>query len=711
MQLEKIYQKLIDTMPNYKVRHSQLEMANIIDECFHNANPENEDGSNIVLVEAPTGTGKSMAYLLAGIVNAKRLGKKLVITTATKALQSQLVEKDIPNMVAHTGVKFTYTLAKGRNNYLCPYQLDLALNDLTTDLLLESNSLKEELKEIRAAFSHKGWDGDLDLLPFATDYKVRAIITTDKERCLSTSCPYNQENECKCPFYLNRAKLKFSEVIVTNHSLLLADLSVGAGSVLAIQPKDYLLCIDEGHNLPDVAIRSFSQKFELKQIIGVCQNLMHLVMNPDNQSYVFADIPLCEGIYDKVSTLVANLDQLLQLLNQNLEQFKEDKLILNDYLNTSLNSIFRDQFVNFAYLTFEINKGLSIIVEKLKAQIKETPDVLIETNLNKLGFYVTAIDGVLNTSQYIINQDDSRYNANAKWIELKSIKNSTHDFVINACVTHVGKKLFDTLWSKVYAVVITSATLAIGNDFSYNKFKLGLNLLESVASQKLDSTFDYARQAQIAVPRFRNSPEYNSRENFATELLEYLSKNLDYEAGYGTLVLFFNRKQLVDTYDKLPKRLQKIILSQENYISNGRLIHDHKKRIDAGVPSIIFGLNSFAEGVDLPGLYCCHVIITKLPFETHKDPESMVLEYWVRYEKGNYFAEVSLPEASIRLIQASGRLIRSDKDYGQVSICDNRLVTKDYGRVMLDALPQFNRKYDENFLNKAFMKMNENGAN
>lgn len=711
MQLAKIYQKLIDTMPNYKVRHSQLEMANSIDECFHNADPENEDGSNIVLVEAPTGTGKSMAYLLAGIVNAKRLGKKLVITTATKALQSQLVEKDIPNMVLHTGVKFTYTLAKGRGNYLCPYQLDLALNGLTIDLLLESSALKEELKEIQAAFTHKGWGGDLDLLPFAIDYKVRATITTDKERCLSTSCPYNQEDECKCPFYLNRAKLKFSEVIVTNHSLLLADLSVGAGNILAVKPENYLLCIDEGHNLPDIAIRSFSQKFELKQIIGVCQNLQHLVMSPDNQSYVFTDIALCETIHEKISSLVASLDQLFQLLNQNLEQFKEGKLILNDYLNTGLNSIFRDQFVNFAYLAFEINKGLAIIIEKLKAEIKETPDILIETNLNKLGFYLTVVDTILNTSQYIINQDDSRYNANAKWIEFKNTKNSNHDFIINACVTHVGQKLFDTLWSKVYAVVITSATLAIGNDFSYNKFKLGLNLFEEVLCKKLESTFDYKEQAQIAVPRFKHSPEYNSRDSFLTELTEYLTKNLDYDSGFGTLVLFFNRKQLVDTYDKLPKRLQKIILSQENYISNGRLIHDHKKRIDSGFPSIIFGLNSFAEGVDLPGLYCCHVIITKLPFETHKDPESMVLEYWVRYEKGNYFAEVSLPEASIRLIQASGRLIRSDSDYGQISICDNRLVTKEYGLVMLDALPGFNRKYDENFLNKAFTKMRENGAN
>lgn len=710
MQLVNIYQKLVETMPNYRVRHCQLEMASAIDNCFNNATPELENGSNIIMVEAPTGTGKSMAYLLAGIINAKRLGKKLIIATATKALQSQLIDKDIPNLIAHTGMKFNYALAKGRSNYLCPYQLELVLSG-GGELDLVANSQKEELKDVRGAFNNKGWDGDLDLLPFAIDYQVKKAITTDKDRCLTTACPYNQEDECKCPFYLNRAKLKYSEVIIANHSLLLADLTIGAGSILSVKPENYLLCVDEGHNFADVAVRSFSQSFDLKHSIGICHNLLNLVFNPDNRSYVYTDIELCDGIHDKLSNLVDVLEQLLGLLNNNAEAFVEDKIILNDYLNAGLNSIFRDQFVAVAYLAFEISSGLNKVVEKIKEQIKGNSDAGLSSSLNKLGFYLNTVDAILNTSQYIINQDDSRYNANAKWIELRKIKNSNnHEFSINGCITHPGKKLFEDLWSKVYASVITSATLSIGNDFSYNRSKLGLNLYEDVQLKRVESSFNYKNQAQIAVPRFKYAPEYNLRANFQEELVEYLSKNLDYIDGYGTLVLFFNRNQLIDVYEKLSKRLQKLILSQENYISNGRLLLDHKKRIDDGLPSIIFGLNSFAEGVDLPGLYCTHVIITKLPFETHKDPQSLVLEYWVRYEKGNYFAEVSLPEACIRLIQASGRLIRSNLDYGQVSICDNRVVTKDYGRVMLDALPSFNRKYDEHFLNKAFLKIRENGA-
>lgn len=704
MQTTEIYQKITETMPNCRVRPSQLEMVNRIDECFGDVDTELKDGSNIAVIEAPTGTGKSMAYLLAGVLNSKKLGKKLVITTGTKALQSQLVEKDIPAFIKYSGVPFSYIQAKGRSNYLCPYQLELSLGGAGGDLFTDSSKLKEELKEIHSLFNYKKWDGDLDSLPFGVDHKVKVGITTDKERCLASSCPYNTEDDCKCPFYLNRAKLKYSEVIITNHSLLLSDLSVGAGNILAVKPENYLLCIDEGHNLSEIAINSFSQKFELKHAIGICQNLARLIYNPENNSYVFTDIPLCDKLLEHASNLAAALDDFLLLLTQNLHLINDNKIILNDYLNPNLDVSFRDQFVNFADSAFELYKGLVGIVEKLKTELKEKHDALIETNLNKLGFYVTVIESILATSGYIINKDDSRYNANAKWIEIKSIRGH-EDFVINAGLTHAGKRLFDTLWSKVYACIVTSATFAVGEDFTYYKHKLGLNLFENVHSYKLGSSFSYKDHSQVVVPRFKFAPEYKFRDEFTSELIAYLATSLDYEGGYGTLVLFFNRKQLTDTYDMLPKRLQKRILSQTEYVNNGWLLSDHKKRIEDGLPSIIFGLNSFAEGVDLPGLYCLHVIITKLPFDTHKDPQSMVLEYWVKYEKGNYFTEVSLPEACIRLVQAAGRLIRDEGDYGQVSICDNRLITKEYGRTMLDALPEFNRKYNDAFLTEAFMKV------
>jgi ATP-dependent DNA helicase DinG len=704
MNIQQIYTQITKAQPNYRVRSSQLKMIEAVNDGFKDTNSAIKDGHNICLIEAPTGTGKSLAYTLSGIVNAKASGKKLVISTATKTLQSQLVEKDIPSFIKSSGIKFSVSVAKGRGNYLCPYQLELSLDGVAQDLFSETVVTRDALSAIQKQFQANSWDGDLDTAPIHIENKIRPLITTDKDRCIGYSCPYNQKDECKCPFYKNREKLRSAEVIVTNHSLLLADLMLGSGSVLPVKPDGYLLCIDEGHNFADSAINSFTGNFELKHLINTCHNFARLVFNGQTNSYISTDIALCDGLFAKINELIAHLDEFLILLNRNLEIFVDKRLILNEYLNPKLGKEFRDRFVNFALLASEIELDLSRIIDTFKEQIKLKQDYLIEANINRLGFYLSTTQRLLQTSEYIINQDDSRYNANARWIDIVEKKGSA-DFVIYAGLTHVGNILFNKLWSKVHAACVTSATLAIGEDFRYYLHKLGLNLYPSVATYKLPTCFSYANQAQIVVPKFKTAPEYSTRSEFDRELVTYLNDTLSYAEGYGTLVLFFNRTQLQDVYAKLSKPVQQRALLQTDYTSNQRLIDDHKKIINSGRPSVVFGLNSFAEGVDLPSLYCMHVIITKIPFETHKDPQNMVQEYWVNFEKNSYFMDVALPEAGIRLIQAAGRLIRDEHDYGQLTICDNRIIFKNYGGLLLNALPAFNRKYNNEFMQSAFAKI------
>jgi ATP-dependent DNA helicase DinG len=731
MQVKQIYTKLTDSMPNCKVRNSQLQMVQLLDACFGSENlkacadadkniDDNEDddfiqnenkitdGSNICIIEAPTGTGKSLAYLLAGVINAKKMGKKLIISTATKTLQNQLVEKDIPNFIKHSGIKFTYGLAKGRSNYLCPHQLELstqAINvnssmDMFNEAEIAGN--KEILLDLTTAYLKNKWDGDLDAAPIPLNYKIKSSIITDKDRCLGSLCEYNERDDCHCPYYINRGDLKSCVVIVTNHSLLLADIAFG-GRVLPVRPNDYILCIDEGHTLADYAINSFTESFELKHAANDCQALAKLIYNP-HTLYICDDKVLCEKLSSQAINLGEQLDELILSLMQNLDLFAVDrKLILNDYLNPVAAS-FRDYFVNFAFIGAELSAGLLKLQDKLKEVLKKGQDYTIEASISKLGFFTTLIKSITTTSQYIINQDDSRYNANAKWIELRLIK-STEEFIISASLTHVGNVLLNKLWSQVFAAVITSATLAVGSDFKYYLHKLGLNLYPNIACAKLATEFSYPEQGQIVVPKFKNTPEYATRDLFTQELVTYFEDTLNYTDGYGTLVLFFNRSQLQECHSLLPKDLQKKILCQTDFISNQRLIEEHKKIINSGLPSIIFGLNSFAEGVDLPSLYCMHVIITKLPFETHKDPLNMVQEYWLKFEKSNYFIEVALPETCIKLVQAVGRLIRSESDYGQVSICDNRLIHKQYGLMLLNSLPAFNRKYNSEFIKNSYTQV------
>lgn len=704
MSIQQVYNQITGNIPDFKQRQSQLEMVEVIDDCFSGIEYENKNGHNICLIEAPTGTGKSLAYILAGIENAQSLGKKFVICTATKTLQSQLYNQDLPNYVKASGNKVIYGLAKGRSNYLCPYQLEANFSNAGMDMVSQSELISEKLQAIATEYAQKKWDGDLDNASIFIENKLKPLITADKHQCIGYQCPFNQKDDCNCPFYKNREYLKSCDLIITNHSLLLADLDNGGGTVLPWKPADYFLCVDEAHNFTGYAINGFMGQFELKQSIGLIGNLSKLIVNPQVNSYILDDISLCDDMADKTLELSLSLEKFYQLIRLNNNLFDNGVLILNDYLNTAITQDMKDIFIEIAFISGELVAGLEKIQDKLKERMKNNSDYVSEANLIKLGFYLSNIESIANTANYLVNQDKSRFDANARWVEQKIVNNG-EEYIVISGVTHVGNTLKNKLWDRVYGACLTSATLAIGHRFDYSKFQLGLNLLPEIKEAKLDTTFNYQEHSQLVIPQFRYAPEYTTRDMFQKELTLYLNQILNYTKAYGTLVLFFNRQQLIDTFKHLPIKLQNKILLQTEFSSNQKLITEHKQTIDSGNPSIIFGLNSFAEGVDLPSKYCMHVVITKLPFETHKDPQNMVREYWVKAENGNFFMDVSLPETCIKLIQAVGRLIRSEKDYGQVTICDNRIVLKQYGSILLNALPEFSRQYNPNFIEHSYAKI------
>lgn len=705
-----LYNKITKQSNGFKPRPSQQIMVKAIDRVLSRLDDSANDGSNILLVEAPTGTGKSLAYLIAGVSHSITHEKKLLITTATKTLQSQLVNKDVPNFVKSSEIKCSYGLAKGRSNYLCPQQLDLNLQAIQEDMFNAGDKTKKILGEIKQLHLDKEWDGDLDQIPLPIDNEIRALVTTDKERCLNYSCPYNKKEDSSCPFYLNKEHLRQCDVIVTNHSLLLADLALGGGNVLPFDPSEYVLCIDEAHNFAEIAIDNFMGMLDLNLTLVHVKNLENFIYNSQTQTYVSTQTAWCEALLRKVLELIEHMENYTQLLSYNSDAFNDNRLILNDYINP-VASQFCEVYINFALLSHQISVDLLKLQQELKDELKQTANYLTQTSLDKLGYYLGVIDAINVVSNYIISQDDSRYNCHAKWIELKVNTKNELNFLIHAGRAHAGRMLDQFLWSNAYAVILTSATLAVSSDFDYYISNLGLNSYNNLRKLKINSDFAYNTQAQIVVPRFKYIPEYGSSSQFNQELKTYLETQLNYSNAYGTLVLFFNRTTAQEIYDQLPFKIRSKILLQMDYSSNRGLINQHIENIDSGKPSIIFGLNSFAEGVDLPALYCMHVIITKLPFETFRDPQNITQEYWFKFEKANYFAEVALPQACIKLIQASGRLIRHENDYGQVTICDNRIISKSYGSKLLNALPNFSRKYNDKFIDLAYAKLSNAGNN
>lgn len=272
----------------------------------------------------------------------------------------------------------------------------------------------------------------------------------------------------------------------------------------------------------------------------------------------------------------------------------------------------------------------------------------------------------------------------ACWLRLDDSGGNV-DISINASPIQAAELLRDVLWGSCYAAVVTSATLrALG---SFQTLQRETGIPDFAHFMAVAGAFDYQQAAVIRVPG--DAVEGNAVEQHSRDIIDRFDTLV--EPRCGTLVLFSSRRQMEQVYDELSDDLQKNILIQGQY-SNREMVRLHKERIDQGRTSVLMGLASFAEGVDLPGDYCRHVVIAKLPFAVPDDPLHEALSEWIEDRGGNSFFDIALPIASLRLIQACGRLLRTESDTGTVTILDKRLITKRYGAQLLNALPPFRRE-------------------
>jgi ATP-dependent DNA helicase DinG len=289
------------------------------------------------------------------------------------------------------------------------------------------------------------------------------------------------------------------------------------------------------------------------------------------------------------------------------------------------------------------------------------------------------LDRVIKVFDSFSNSTDSVV---ARWVEIYDRSNGQKEYSIEQRPTNVAGALKRTLWSRAHAVVVTSATLRSMGGFEHFRLKAGLPREPEAAYVDLESPFDYSRAA-LRIPTHAGADPANAKNH-----TDYIILSLPdlIESSGGTLVLFSSKAQLLKVREGLPEGVAQIILSQNDMPKNV-LLAEHARRIAQGLPSVIFGLASFAEGVDLPGDLCRHVIIAKLPFEPPGGPVEATIAEAIEARGGNVFMEIMLPNVCIRLIQAVGRLIRQETDQGTITILDSRLKTKRYGRSLLSNLP------------------------
>jgi ATP-dependent DNA helicase DinG len=706
-QIQGAYSRFLEAK-SLKARYGQrlmiAEVAKALGSISTDEDNRRDGDPAVVVVEAGTGTGKTVAYCLATIPLAKAAGKRLVIATATVALQEQVVHKDLPDILRNSGLNFSFALAKGRGRYLCLSKLDLLLQEgqaqsATAQLFAEegfSIAVDERSQKLFTQMIEKlagnHWDGDRDSWSEALEDPDWARLTTDHSQCTNRHCPNFQQ----CAFYKAREGMSKVDVIVTNHDMVLADLALGGGAVLP-DPRDSLYVFDEGHHLPDKAIGHFAHFTRLRSTAD------WLEQTAKNLTKLLAQHPLpgeLGRLIEQVPELAREIKTQQQFMFSACEQLADFRAGEDMQGRDRPRHRFAGGLVpeHLREMAIELKKGfarLNDLFTRLTDQLKKAMDGEVSIGIAShqaeewyplFGSLLTRAQGNWELWTAFSTEDPKDNPPMARWLSLAE-SGTLFDIEVNASPILAAETLRRNLWNVAYGAVVTSATLtALG---TFDRFRMRAGLPKGAVTTIAPSPFQHADAGVLRVPDLRADPRDSVAHTAA--IIRELPGLV--EGSRGTLVLFSSRKQMQEVFDGLEREWRKRVFIQGN-LSKQETLNKHKARVDGGDASVLFGLASFAEGVDLPGAYCEHVVIAKIPFAVPDDPVEAALSEWIEARGGNPFMELAVPDASLRLVQACGRLLRTEEDRGTITLLDRRVVTQRYGKAILNALPPFKRIID-----------------
>ena len=649
----------------------------------------------LAVIEAGTGTGKTVGYLLSALPIARAEEKTVVVATGTIALQEQLILKDIPDLLEACDWDYQVALVKGRGRYVCNMRLEQCLDAIKSkeaglflfedEMPFNPNAQSEALyQELSTALGNNSWDGDRDAWDSRIPDADWQTLTVDHRQCTGRRCQFVDQ----CPFFKARAELEEADCIVANHDLVMADLALGGGAILP-PPEDCIYIFDEGHRLGETAVKHFGAQCRINTTLNWLERLPKQLKGQtpifEKDKTIIEMLPRIESGANEIMALLTTCYPQFQAYLDNLEDDRQ----LYRFPQGDVGEGIRELAQNISALTSRWIGRVELLRDTLNEALTDrdyaVPIPDIELFYQQVGSWLTKGENLLALWDRLKQQLASHAVPIACWLRLDDSGSGNLDIAINASPIQATEILREQLWGCCYGAVITSATLrSLGN---FNTLKRETGIPDSAQFLSVAGAFNYAEAATLSVPK--DCIEGNA----IYEHTDYITDNLAdmVESRGGNLVLFSSRRQMDDVYDRLDTDLQQICLVQGKY-SNREMVRLHKERVDQGKTSVLIGLASFAEGVDLPGDYCKHVIIAKLPFMVPDDPLHEALSEWIEDKGGNSFFDIALPIASLRLIQACGRLLRTESDTGTVSILDKRLITKRYGAQLIDALPPFRRQ-------------------
>jgi ATP-dependent DNA helicase DinG len=672
-------------LARYEDRPAQREMASAIATLY------NEGG--IGLLEAGTGVGKSLGYLLPALRWAAANGERTVVSTNTINLQEQLVGKDLPflrDALADQPVRFA--LLKGWRNYLCLYRLEQASS---AALGLFTESTANELEEIRA-WSERTEDGSLADLAVPPRAELWDEVAAESDLCLRLKCPFFE----KCFLFAARRVAAQADVIVVNHHLLLSDLAVRRAQQnwadAAVLPAYQRLIVDEGHHLEEAASshlgttvtnRGLQRLFARleRRGKGLLSALAHkLESQKDLMSTASLDLlqsnlaPAVLAARDRAQQVFDHLDRYLQASNEPVARLTAafaSHPIWKEGLGESLGALLRE--------LAQLQDGLRLVRERMEAE--GAPREGVASLLSEIRGVARRLEGAGDALQRALVPAPGDEAALVRWLEARG---RDRNVAATAVPLDTAPILREDLFKRVTTAVVTSATLASGDRFAFLRAQLGLDDASLDATSAIfPSPFDYPEQAMLAVPTDFPAPNLDPAGHLravigATSALAAVSDG-------GLFVLFTSHRDVREVARELRAR--------ELSASWPLLVHGEEprdvllRRFRESGRAILLGTASFWEGVDVAGEALRGLVIAKLPFRVPTEPLTAARSEAIEARGGDPFKELMLPHATLRLKQGFGRLIRTGTDRGAVVLCDSRACTKAYGRGILGALPPARR--------------------
>ena len=671
---------LVNEIKGFEHRHEQEEMAKNIQKAIND--------NRKIIVEAGTGTGKTLAYLIPAIKWAIANKKKVIIATNTINLQEQLLLKDIPLAKSVIKDEFSYALVKGRTNYLCKRLFTELSLGKSVDIETFSMEAREQIEYI-LKWGNKTKTGDKAELPFEVYPDVWELVQSTTELCLGKKCPFRKE----CFYMKTRMKKMEADILISNHHVFFSDLNVRAetdfDSEYLILPRYDMVIFDEAHNIESVARSYFSVEVSKISFTRLLHRIYQKKSKKKKEKSALTrveetiDEKYLEKTGDYLELLKSMKSEIYSLQTIGDEYFDE----IRKMFETNTEAPIRKSLNNFEMTKSNFLENLRAKKEFFQAKLAEFLNLMMafnnvideekDKNPEVINFnnHLKIFKKYIDSFKFINSFSDDDY---VYWLDINSKRTNV---VLTATPLNIAQKLSSVLFENLNRLVFASATIMANGNFEYFKKSLGLDEEECMECF-IESPFDYENQMSVYIPAdIQDSENLNA---FVTDASKFILDILKKTKGKA-FILFTSYTMLNQIYYSLVNKLKnsnfEIFLHGEK--PRSQLIKEFK---EAKNP-VLFGTTSFWEGVDVQGENLSNVIITKLPFLVPTDPIVSAISKKIEESGGNSFSDFQLPEAIIKFKQGVGRLIRKKTDRGNVFILDSRVIKKRYGSAFIKALP------------------------